>query len=84
MDNYDEMLNKIATDGIMMSPETVKLKSMELNREYCKFEKDMIKKDDIDPEDSLRIYQTWVGHKLAVYELTLGKILDALNALEDE
>ena len=84
MDNYDEMLNEMATDGIIMSPETVRLKSMELNREYQKFEKAMIKEEDIDPDDCLRIYQTWVGHKLAAHELILGKIVDAINNGEEE
>ena len=84
----DEMLSRIATDGIIMSPETIKLKSMELNREYSKFEQEMMEINNIDTDEitdselietKLMVYKTWIGHKLSVYELTLGKILDALN-----
>lgn len=84
----DKILDKIANDGIIMSPETIKLKNMELHREYCKFEEEMITSNKIDTEGlnqceilecQLSIYKSWVGHKLAVYDLSLGKILDFLN-----
>ncbi len=82
MKNLDDILNDIVENGVIMSPETVKLKSFELNREFNKFKKEVIKEheiEELDQNDELTIYQSWVGHKLAVYDLTLGKILDCIN-----
>lgn len=87
MDELDSVLEEIATNGIMMTPETVKLKSLELNREFNKFKKDFAKERELEEEElsleeEFAIYQCWVGNRLAVADLTLGKILDFFNGDE--